>query len=185
VNTSFNVRGEPIVCTPEDAYRCFMRTHIDSLVLGPFLLEKASQTEWKEDDDMAARVPARLTAAEGRKFGFTVGRVPRLRLDRALARQAAHGDGAARARRRARRRRPRRADRSRSGRARVDGLAHRHLEGDDADLHGHRLFLVILPIGLVRRLNGSSPILPRARAASRWEAHEPAVADGARMERQF
>ena len=50
VNTSFNVRGEPIVCTPEDAYRCFMRTHIDSLVLGPFLLEKASQGEWKEDE---------------------------------------------------------------------------------------------------------------------------------------
>jgi carbamoyltransferase len=49
VNTSFNVRGEPIVCTPEDAYRCFMRTHIDSLVLGPFLLEKAGQAEWKED----------------------------------------------------------------------------------------------------------------------------------------
>src|SRR5947207_6505502 len=35
VNTSFNVRGEPIVCSPEDAYRCFMRTHIDSLLLGP------------------------------------------------------------------------------------------------------------------------------------------------------
>jgi carbamoyltransferase len=50
VNTSFNVRGEPIVCTPEDAYRCFMRTHIDSLVLGSFLLEKESQAEWKEDD---------------------------------------------------------------------------------------------------------------------------------------
>jgi carbamoyltransferase len=50
VNTSFNVRGEPIVCTPEDAYRCFMRTHIDSLVLGPFMLEKASQGEWKEDE---------------------------------------------------------------------------------------------------------------------------------------
>ena len=49
VNTSFNVRGEPIVCSPEDAYRCFMRTHIDSLVLGPFLLEKASQAEWKEE----------------------------------------------------------------------------------------------------------------------------------------
>jgi carbamoyltransferase len=49
VNTSFNVRGEPIVCTPEDAYRCFMRTHIDCLVLGPFLLEKAGQAEWKED----------------------------------------------------------------------------------------------------------------------------------------
>jgi carbamoyltransferase len=43
VNTSFNVRGEPIVCTPEDAYRCFMRTHLDHLVLGPFLLAKAAQ----------------------------------------------------------------------------------------------------------------------------------------------
>jgi carbamoyltransferase len=51
VNTSFNVRGEPIVCTPEDAYRCFMRTHIDHLVLGPFLLDKAGQPEWKETKD--------------------------------------------------------------------------------------------------------------------------------------
>jgi len=48
INTSFNVRGEPIVCTPADAYRCFMRTHIDQLVLGPFLLNKAEQPEWKE-----------------------------------------------------------------------------------------------------------------------------------------
>ena len=48
VNTSFNVRGEPIVCTPDDAYRCFMRTHIDVLVLGPFVLEKGWQPEWKE-----------------------------------------------------------------------------------------------------------------------------------------
>jgi carbamoyltransferase len=47
INTSFNVRGEPIVCTPEDAYRCFMRTHIDSLVLGPFVLAKADQPKWK------------------------------------------------------------------------------------------------------------------------------------------
>jgi len=51
VNTSFNVRGEPIVCTPADAYRCFMRTHIDHLVLGPFLLDKAQQPEWKESGD--------------------------------------------------------------------------------------------------------------------------------------
>ncbi|HET9947377.1 MAG TPA: carbamoyltransferase [Longimicrobiales bacterium] len=51
VNTSFNVRGEPIVCTPQDAYRCFMRTHIDYLVLGPFLLEKSCQPEWKEEGD--------------------------------------------------------------------------------------------------------------------------------------
>ena len=43
VNTSFNVRGEPIVCTPRDAYRCFMRTEMDHLVLGSFLLDKARQ----------------------------------------------------------------------------------------------------------------------------------------------
>lgn len=49
VNTSFNVRGEPIVCSPEDAYRCFMRTHIDMLVLGPFVLEKAGQPQPEED----------------------------------------------------------------------------------------------------------------------------------------
>ena len=48
VNTSFNVRGEPIVCTPADAFQCFMRTHIDFLVLGPFLVDKRVQPEWKE-----------------------------------------------------------------------------------------------------------------------------------------
>jgi carbamoyltransferase len=48
VNTSFNVRGEPIVCTPADAYRCFMRTQIDYLVLGSYLLAKSGQPEWKE-----------------------------------------------------------------------------------------------------------------------------------------
>ena len=42
MNTSFNVRGEPIVCTPADAYACFMRTDIDDLVLGTCLLEKAN-----------------------------------------------------------------------------------------------------------------------------------------------
>jgi len=51
VNTSFNVRGEPIVCTPADAYQCFMRTHIDYLVLGPFLLDKNEQPAWKETED--------------------------------------------------------------------------------------------------------------------------------------
>jgi carbamoyltransferase len=51
VNTSFNVRGEPIVCTPHDAYVCFMRTHIDYLVLGNFLLDKTAQPEWKETSD--------------------------------------------------------------------------------------------------------------------------------------
>ena len=51
VNTSFNVRGEPIVCTPADAYQCFMRTHIDYLVLGQYLLDKTRQPEWKEGGD--------------------------------------------------------------------------------------------------------------------------------------
>jgi carbamoyltransferase len=51
VNTSFNVRGEPIVCTPTDAYRCFMRTDIDHLVMGPFLLDKRAQPAWPEPPD--------------------------------------------------------------------------------------------------------------------------------------
>ncbi|HEX4468545.1 MAG TPA: carbamoyltransferase C-terminal domain-containing protein, partial [Gemmatimonadaceae bacterium] len=51
VNTSFNVRGEPIVCTPHDAYVCFMRTDLDHLVLGPFLLDKRDQPQWKETTD--------------------------------------------------------------------------------------------------------------------------------------
>jgi carbamoyltransferase len=50
INTSFNVRGEPIVCTPADAYRCFMRTEMDHLVLGPFVLDKADQPPWDDDD---------------------------------------------------------------------------------------------------------------------------------------
>ena len=50
VNTSFNVRGEPIVCTPEDAYRCFMRTEMDYLIIDNLLLKKADQPEWKKDD---------------------------------------------------------------------------------------------------------------------------------------
>lgn len=51
VNTSFNVRGEPIVCTPEDAYRCFMRTQLDILVLGNYVLDKADQKPWLEAQD--------------------------------------------------------------------------------------------------------------------------------------
>lgn len=50
VNTSFNVRGEPIVNSPSEAYTCFMRTDMDLLALGGFLLEKADQPEWQEDD---------------------------------------------------------------------------------------------------------------------------------------
>ena len=55
INTSFNVRGEPIVCTPEDAYRCFMRTEMDHLVLGSYVLDKKHQppfqdsANWRKD----------------------------------------------------------------------------------------------------------------------------------------
>jgi carbamoyltransferase len=50
VNTSFNVRGEPIVCTPEDAYRCFMRTEMDALVMGNFILDKRDQQKVVDDE---------------------------------------------------------------------------------------------------------------------------------------
>ena len=55
VNSSFNVRGEPIVCTPDDAFRCFMRTEMDFLVVGNFVFDKTKQaklvndTNWKEE----------------------------------------------------------------------------------------------------------------------------------------
>ena len=51
VNTSFNVRGEPIVCTPNDAYRCFMRTEMDYLLLNNYLLIKTEQTPLSNDSD--------------------------------------------------------------------------------------------------------------------------------------
>lgn len=51
VNTSFNVRGEPIVCTPEDAYVCFMRTDIDCLVMENYLFKKSEQKDWHEEKD--------------------------------------------------------------------------------------------------------------------------------------
>ena len=60
VNTSFNVRGEPIVCTPEDAYRCFMRTNMDVLVLENFILEKTEQAPIVEDQGLARGIRARL-----------------------------------------------------------------------------------------------------------------------------
>ena len=56
VNTSFNVRGEPIVCTPENAYACFMRTDMDYLVMGPFLLDKNRQPFRQKDRDPRAEL---------------------------------------------------------------------------------------------------------------------------------
>ena len=51
VNTSFNVRSEPIVCSPEDAYKCLMRTEMDYLVMGDFIFSKGDQPNWQEDFD--------------------------------------------------------------------------------------------------------------------------------------
>jgi carbamoyltransferase len=51
VNTSFNVRGEPIVCSPEDAYRCFMRTEMDYLVMENVICFKQEQPDWQETTD--------------------------------------------------------------------------------------------------------------------------------------
>jgi carbamoyltransferase len=53
INTSFNVRGEPIVCTPQDAYRCFMGTNMDVLVLEGFVLRKTEQPNATEIDNEA------------------------------------------------------------------------------------------------------------------------------------
>ena len=51
VNTSFNVRGEPVVCSPQDSWRCFMRTEMDALVIGSFVLLKEQQTPLADDGD--------------------------------------------------------------------------------------------------------------------------------------
>ena len=51
VNTSFNVRGEPIVCTPADSYLCFMRTEMDALVVGNFVMLKENQPKLADDVD--------------------------------------------------------------------------------------------------------------------------------------
>ena len=55
VNTSFNVRGEPIVCTPKDAYHCFMRTEMDYLIMGNYLLDKTKQKPLTGDSDWRSK----------------------------------------------------------------------------------------------------------------------------------
>ncbi|MFC2089762.1 carbamoyltransferase [Bacteroidota bacterium] len=57
VNTSFNVRGEPIVCSPDDAYRCFMRTEMDLLVIGSYVFRKEEQPEWGKRDEWKEEYP--------------------------------------------------------------------------------------------------------------------------------
>jgi len=50
VNTSFNVRGEPVVCTPQDAFRCFMSTDMDFLVIEDYIFSKIEQPEWQNKE---------------------------------------------------------------------------------------------------------------------------------------
>ena len=57
VNTSFNVRGEPIVCSPSDAYACFMRTEMDYLVLGNYILEKNKQPVYSDNPNWKKEIP--------------------------------------------------------------------------------------------------------------------------------
>ena len=57
INTSFNVRGEPIVCSPEDAYKCFMRTDMDFLVMDKYLFSKEDQRNWKEKNTWQKEFP--------------------------------------------------------------------------------------------------------------------------------
>ena len=57
VNTSFNVRGEPIVCKPEEAYACFMRTEMDVLVLGSHVLVRSEQPAFQEASDWRVEIP--------------------------------------------------------------------------------------------------------------------------------
>ena len=84
VNTSFNVRGEPIVCTPKDAYICFMRTEMDYLILNNYLLSKKEQIPLDKDSDWMSESNYRLIMIEEIKnipssnkdiksFGITIG----------------------------------------------------------------------------------------------------------------
>ena len=73
LNTSFNVRGEPIVCTPEDAYRCFMSTGMDAMVIGPFLLDRADQAAMHGAVGPTASSCSRTGRKRLRIFGITTG----------------------------------------------------------------------------------------------------------------
>lgn len=73
LNTSLNVRGEPIVCTPEDACRCFMATGMDAMAIGPFLLDKADQSVTQDAKAGTALPTGRTGKKQLRSFGITTG----------------------------------------------------------------------------------------------------------------
>ncbi len=95
VNTSFNVRGEPIVCTPEDAFRCFMGTEIEFLAVGDCILRKNDQDQ-RAGAGLQVRVRTRLTAARV----VLAGARPRRRPSRERRRSSRHPAGVGKARRR-------------------------------------------------------------------------------------
>ena len=140
VNTSFNVRGEPIVCTPEDAYRCFMRTEMDQLVLGSFILDKAKQPALRNEADWRGSTsstdPAQGSVRSYGRHGIPGPGGPA----RVLARAHARGDGVREPRcAGALARRTRGADSYGSGDGRVDASGPCHFEGDHAHRDGRRL----------------------------------------------
>jgi len=183
VNTSFNVRGEPIVCTPRDAYRCFMRTQIDHLVVGPFLLDRADQPPFAEPP-AAQGGPQDVSASESRRFALPVGGAF-LVLGSALLWRGRPGAAAAVA---------------------VLGAALlaaglliprklgplRRLWMSFASVISRVTtpvfmavvyFLVFTPAGLVMRLFGHRPLGERRAGRSRWVGRESGAASD--MERQF
>lgn len=93
VNTSFNVRGEPIVLTPFDAYRCFMRTEMDALALGHFLLEKRGQPPWPEAKGHVEHDPPEAPPPQEAEFARALGELFRERFLPAARAIAAAGGG--------------------------------------------------------------------------------------------
>ena len=73
LNTSFNVRGEPMVCTPEEAFRCFMVTGMDAMVIGPFLLDKEDQSDLKDPGEIAETACRTAGERHLRIFGISTG----------------------------------------------------------------------------------------------------------------
>ncbi len=85
VNTSFNVRGEPIICTPYDAYRCFMRTEMDALLLGSYLLMKSEQPAWPESKGHLEKDEMRIQPQVPRSFARRLRRIYRQEFQPAAA----------------------------------------------------------------------------------------------------
>ncbi len=78
VNTSFNVRGEPIVCTPAEAYHCFAHTHMDAVALGPYLVEskkQATPVDWDPSGNRSQGESPTAESREPRRFGLILGGV--------------------------------------------------------------------------------------------------------------